>query len=120
MPRAMASPMPFDAPVTSATFPSSRRFIVRTLSSRDQDRRMETQPDRWVSVNGVRLAVDDRQHGGDATPLVLVHGFTGGRVDFADVIDALAADRRVVARGPPGPAPLTETRGARRPHFRPP
>lgn len=58
---------------------------------------METQSDRWVSVNGVRLAVDDRQHGGDATPLVLVHGFTGGRVDFADVIDALAVDRRVVA-----------------------
>src|SRR4051794_26248626 len=109
MPRAMASPMPFDAPVTSATFPSSRRFIVRTLSSRDQDRRMQTQPDRWVSVNGVRLAVDDRGAGGAATPLVLVHGFTGGRVDFADVIDALAADRRVVAWDHRGHADSTNT-----------
>jgi pimeloyl-ACP methyl ester carboxylesterase len=67
------------------------------------------QPDRWVSVNGVRLAVDDRNPSSDATPLVLVHGFTGGRVDFADVIDTLAADRRVVAWDHRGHADSTNT-----------
>ncbi len=56
---------------------------------------MERGPDRFVDANGVRFAVDDRGH--DGMPLVLVHGFTGGRIDFADVIDELATDRRVVA-----------------------
>jgi len=70
-------------------------------------RAMEQGPDRWVSVNGVELAVDDRGTGG--TPLVLVHGFTGGRVDFADVIDTLAADRRVVAWDHRGHADSTNT-----------
>ena len=53
------------------------------------------EPDRTLDIGAVTLAVDDRG-GGDATPLVLVHGFTGGRIDWADVIDDLAADRRVV------------------------
>ena len=67
------------------------------------------QPDRWVSVNGVRLAVDDRNPSSAATPFVLVHGFTGGRVDFADVIDPLATDRRVVAWDHRGHADSTNT-----------
>jgi pimeloyl-ACP methyl ester carboxylesterase len=58
-------------------------------------------PDATIEVTTdvggtVTLAVDDRG-GGDAVPLVLLHGFTGGRIDWADVIDDLAADRRVVA-----------------------
>lgn len=52
-------------------------------------------PDRTIDIGPVTLAVDDRGSG-PATPLVLIHGFTGGRIDFADVIDDLAADRRVV------------------------
>jgi pimeloyl-ACP methyl ester carboxylesterase len=67
------------------------------------------QPDRVVAVHGVELAVDDRGGGSGATPLVLVHGFTGGRVDFADVIDDLAADRRVVAWDHRGHADSTNT-----------
>jgi pimeloyl-ACP methyl ester carboxylesterase len=67
-------------------------------------------PDRVVSVNGVDLAVDDRGQGAaGADPLVLVHGFTGGRVDFADVIDTLAEDRRVVAWDHRGHADSTNT-----------
>jgi pimeloyl-ACP methyl ester carboxylesterase len=53
------------------------------------------EPDRTIDIGPVTLAVDDRG-AGSATPLVLIHGFTGGRIDFADVIDELAADRRVV------------------------
>lgn len=53
-------------------------------------------PDLMLPLSDVTLAVDDRGEG-PAVPLVLVHGFTGGRIDFADVIDDLAADRRVVA-----------------------
>ncbi len=60
--------------------------------------RVVTTPDRTLDLGDVSLAVDDRgDRASDATPLVLVHGFTGGRVDFADVIDDLATDRRVVA-----------------------
>jgi pimeloyl-ACP methyl ester carboxylesterase len=71
--------------------------------------RMEA-PDRVVAVNGVELAVDDRgEQAEDAVPLVLVHGFTGGRVDFADVIDALAEDRRVVTWDHRGHADSTNT-----------
>jgi len=55
------------------------------------------EPDRTVDTGSVVLAVDDRGHAGTALPLVLIHGFTGGRIDFADVIDDLAVDRRVVA-----------------------
>lgn len=67
-------------------------------------------PDRVVAVDGVELAVDDRgDPASPAPPLVLVHGFTGGRIDFADVIDDLAADRRVVAWDHRGHADSTNT-----------
>lgn len=67
-------------------------------------------PDLVLAVNGVELAVDDRgERGSPATPLVLLHGFTGGRVDFADVIDDLARDRRVVAWDHRGHADSTNT-----------
>lgn len=68
---------------------------------------MDSSPDRYIDVNGVKLAVDDRGHGG--VPLVLVHGFTGGRVDWTDVIDELAIDRRVVAWDHRGHAESTNT-----------
>ncbi len=66
------------------------------------------EPDRLLDLGEVTLAVDDRG-GGDATPLVLVHGFTGGRIDFVDVIDDLAADRRVVAWDHRGHSDSTNT-----------
>lgn len=66
------------------------------------------EPDDNLDLGDVTLAVDDRG-GGDATPLVLVHGFTGGRIDFADVIDDLAADRRVVAWDHRGHSDSTNT-----------
>ena len=40
--------------------------------------------------------------GARTTPLLLVHGFTGSKEDFAPVLDALAADRPVVAVDLPG------------------
>lgn len=43
----------------------------------------------------VDLFVDDR--GSGDPPLVLVHGYTGSSLDWADSHDALAVDRRVVA-----------------------
>lgn len=70
-------------------------------------RGMDSSPDRYIDVNGVKLAVDDRGTGG--VPLVLVHGFTGGRVDWADVMDDLAIDRRVVAWDHRGHAESTNT-----------
>ncbi len=52
--------------------------------------------ERRVAAGGVELAVEDRGAGERA--LVLVHGFTGFRQDFAPVIDALLAHAgRVVA-----------------------
>jgi 2-succinyl-6-hydroxy-2,4-cyclohexadiene-1-carboxylate synthase len=48
-----------------------------------------------VRVNGVEIAYEDRGRG--AQPLVLVHGFTGFRHDFAGQLDALARERRVLA-----------------------
>jgi pimeloyl-ACP methyl ester carboxylesterase len=60
----------------------------------------------------LEIAVDDRGPGGEAgaaVPLALVHGFTGGRVDFADVIGDLAEDRRVVAWDHRGHADSTNT-----------
>jgi pimeloyl-ACP methyl ester carboxylesterase len=48
-----------------------------------------------VRVNGVELAYDERGRG--ERPLVLVHGFTGFRRDFATQLDALAAHGRVLA-----------------------
>ena len=66
------------------------------------------EPDRTIDTGSVTLAVDDRGSG-DATPLVLVHGFTGGRIDWADVIDDLATDRRVVAWDHRGHSDSTNT-----------
>jgi pimeloyl-ACP methyl ester carboxylesterase len=51
--------------------------------------------------------VDDR--GSGEPPLVLIHGFTGGRIDFADVIDDLARERRVVAWDHRGHSDSTNT-----------
>lgn len=65
-------------------------------------------PDTTIDLGDVTLAVDDRG-GGDGIPLVLVHGFTGGRIDFADVIDTLATDRRVVAWDHRGHSDSTNT-----------
>jgi pimeloyl-ACP methyl ester carboxylesterase len=70
-------------------------------------RPMEIRPDRYVHAGDVKLAVDDRGSGG--VPMLLVHGFTGSRVDFADVIDDLATDRRVVAWDHRGHAGSTNT-----------
>jgi pimeloyl-ACP methyl ester carboxylesterase len=51
-----------------------------------------------VGVNGVELSWSERGRAPAGAPtLVLVHGFTGSSCDFALVVDALAADRRVVA-----------------------
>jgi pimeloyl-ACP methyl ester carboxylesterase len=66
------------------------------------------EPDRTVDIGSVTLAVDDRGTG-EATPLVLIHGFTGGRIDWADVIDDLARDRRVVAWDHRGHSDSTNT-----------
>jgi len=52
--------------------------------------------ERRVAVNGVELAFEE--HGGGERPLVLVHGFTGFRQDFAPVVDALLPSAgRIVA-----------------------
>jgi 2-succinyl-6-hydroxy-2,4-cyclohexadiene-1-carboxylate synthase len=52
--------------------------------------------ERRVAANGVELAFEDL--GSGARPLVLVHGFTGFRGDFAPVLDALRRHAgRVVA-----------------------
>jgi pimeloyl-ACP methyl ester carboxylesterase len=64
--------------------------------------------DATLDLGPVTIAVDDRG-GGDACPLVLIHGFTGGRIDWADVIDDLAADRRVVAWDHRGHSDSTNT-----------
>jgi 2-succinyl-6-hydroxy-2,4-cyclohexadiene-1-carboxylate synthase len=48
-----------------------------------------------VRVNGIEIAYEDRGRG--ERPLVLVHGFTGFRHDFADQLEALARERRVLA-----------------------
>ncbi|HEY8119889.1 MAG TPA: alpha/beta hydrolase [Myxococcota bacterium] len=52
--------------------------------------------ERRVAVNGVELAVEE--HGAGPRALVLVHGFSGFRQDFAPVIDALLPHaQRIVA-----------------------
>ncbi len=66
------------------------------------------EPDTTTDIGSVVLATDDRGNG-PAIPLVLVHGFTGGRIDFADVIDDLAEDRRVVAWDHRGHSDSTNT-----------
>jgi pimeloyl-ACP methyl ester carboxylesterase len=48
-----------------------------------------------VALSHVALHVDDRGTGEPA--LVLLHGYTGSTLDWADVHDELATDRRVVA-----------------------
>lgn len=48
---------------------------------------------RHVEVNGVELAYDVV---GAGPPFVLVHGFTGSSLDWADVVDALTARSTVV------------------------
>ncbi len=66
------------------------------------------EPDRTIDIGPVTLAVDDRGSG-PAIPFVLLHGFTGGRIDFEDVIDDLATDRRVVAWDHRGHSDSTNT-----------
>lgn len=55
-------------------------------------------------IDGRRVAYDDARPArpGSARPLLLVHGFTGGRDDWAGVLPTLAEDRRVVAVDLPG------------------
>ena len=65
-------------------------------------------PDLLLPLDGLTVAADDRGDG-PAVPLVLVHGFTGGRIDFADVIDDLAVDRRVVVWDHRGHSESTNT-----------
>jgi pimeloyl-ACP methyl ester carboxylesterase len=48
-----------------------------------------------VDLGDVALHVEDR--GSGEPPLLLVHGYTGSSLDWTDVHDALAAERRVVA-----------------------
>ncbi len=50
---------------------------------------------RRVAPNGIELALEDL--GSGARPLVLVHGYTGFRQDFATQWDALAREGRVIA-----------------------
>lgn len=49
-----------------------------------------------------RTVTYDEAGGGPGPALLLVHGFSGARDDFAGVIDRLAEDRRVVAVDLPG------------------
>jgi pimeloyl-ACP methyl ester carboxylesterase len=44
----------------------------------------------------------DRAGAGSAPPVLLVHGFTGGRGDFAEVLPLLAEDRVAIAMDLPG------------------
>jgi pimeloyl-ACP methyl ester carboxylesterase len=63
-----------------------------------------------VTVNGVDLAYE--VHGtldDGAIPLLLVHGFTGSRLDWVDVIDRLATARPVVAYDHRGHGESTNT-----------
>jgi pimeloyl-ACP methyl ester carboxylesterase len=54
-----------------------------------------------ITIDG-RAVAYDRAGAGSAPPLLLVHGFTGGRDDFAEVLSRLAEDREVVAVDLPG------------------
>ena len=61
-------------------------------------------------VNGVDLVWSERGSGPDGTPtLVLCHGYTGSALDFSLVVDALAADRRVVTLDQRGHGHSTKT-----------
>lgn len=63
-------------------------------------------PRQVTTVDGLRLEVLDSGDAGasapGATPLVLLHGFTGAAATWADLLPALAAHRRVVALSLPG------------------
>lgn len=52
-------------------------------------------PTQQIAVNDIITTYDDRGEGDP--PLVLVHGFTGARTDFAFVHEPLAERRRVLA-----------------------
>lgn len=54
-----------------------------------------------ATVDGRRVAYV-RAGSSRATPLVLVHGFTGSKEDFKPVLGSLAADRPVIAMDLPG------------------
>lgn len=58
---------------------------------------MAESPTRRISVNGVELAWDTWGDETTAPPLVLCHGFVGSSFDFALQVEALTADRQVVA-----------------------
>lgn len=60
-----------------------------------------------VRVGEIEMAYDDVGRG--EPPLVLVHGFTGSRDDFADVLAALAEGRRVLAPDQRGHGDSTNT-----------
>lgn len=64
--------------------------------------------DSFQSPAGVEIA-HAVAGGGDATPLVLVHGFTGSSIDWTDVVDGLAVDRRVVTMDHRGHGESTNT-----------
>ena len=50
--------------------------------------------DRTIDIAGTALVC--HTFGSGEPPLVLVHGFTGSSIDWSDVVDDLAIDRRVV------------------------
>src|ERR1700685_1094425 len=61
-------------------------------------------------VHGVDLAWSERGSAPAGTPtLVLCHGYTGSALDFSLVVDALAADRRVVTLDQRGHGYSTKT-----------
>src|ERR1700683_1558189 len=61
-------------------------------------------------VNGVDLAWSERGISPPGVPtLVLCHGYTGSALDFSLVVDALAADRRVVSLDQRGHGHSTKT-----------
>jgi pimeloyl-ACP methyl ester carboxylesterase len=51
-----------------------------------------------MSKNGIRATPTDLVHTshGEGFPLLLVHGFTGSSLDWADVVEPLARSRRVI------------------------
>lgn len=63
--------------------------------------------ERRVRVGDVEIAFAERGRGG--RPFVLVHGFTGSRDDFSDVLGELAAHRRVVTPDQRGHGGSTNT-----------
>ncbi len=70
----------------------------------------QTAPPQSLRVNGVDLAWSERGNEPEGTPsFVLCHGFTGSSHDFALVVDALAADRRVVTLDQRGHGHSTKT-----------